>query len=123
MADETQTCPRRMLEVGPWERAENLDHWQQRDGQPCCSFCGSLHPDRFMELVRDGWLVGPTDKPYKAYLSAPDGGREGKFYYLHLSDAQQGEFIELVNTGRMQISYPGHFYVLPFFTKPQATTE
>lgn len=38
---------------------------------PSCSFCGSLHPDRFMELVREGWIVGPTDKGYKAYLSRP----------------------------------------------------
>ena len=73
-----QTCPRRTHEPGPWDREEGLDTWTtghgvigQDDAGPSCSFCGSLHPDRFMELVRDGWIVGPTDKTYKAYLSRP----------------------------------------------------
>ena len=76
--DPVQTCPRRMYEMGPWPREEGQDTWttghgvigQDRVG-PSCSFCGSLHPDRFMELVRQGWIVGPTDKTYKAYLSRP----------------------------------------------------
>ena len=172
-----QTCPRRMTDFGPWERAENLDTWDKRGGGivgqekigPGCSFCGSLHPDRFMELVREGWVVGPTDKGYKAYLGRPltddekgarkaqwlaapsgparairdlgarDGktpeqieadlehewvtheaplmqhGQEAKFYYQHLSDEQRAEFIELYNSKRMVLGYPGHFYRLPFF--------
>ena len=73
-----QTCPRRMTDWGPWPREESLDEWntqggvigQERIGLSC-SFCGSLHPDRFMELVREGWVVGPTDKGYKAYLGKP----------------------------------------------------
>jgi len=76
--DRKQTCPRRMSDMGPWQRAEGLDEWradggvigQNRVGLSC-SFCGSLHPDRFMELVREGWVVGPTDKNYKAYLGKP----------------------------------------------------
>jgi hypothetical protein len=82
-AEEQQTCPRRMSDWGPWERAENLDRWttghgvigQDRVGLSC-SFCGSLHPDRFMELVRGGWIVGPTDKSYKAYLGRPSTDEE-----------------------------------------------
>lgn len=74
-----QTCPRRMSEFGPWAHSEGEDEWvdrraglagQERVGLSC-SFCGSLHPDRFMELVREGWIVGPTDKSYKAYLESP----------------------------------------------------
>jgi hypothetical protein len=75
---QRQTCPRRMTDFGPWERAENLDTWIPGPGMgghkaasPSCSFCGSLHPDRFLELIREGWIVGPTDKNYKAYLSQP----------------------------------------------------
>lgn len=70
-----QTCPRRM------SGEEGLDEWRtghagggiigQENIGPSCSFCGSLHPDRFMELVQEGWVVGPTDKSYKAYLSHP----------------------------------------------------
>ena len=75
---ESQTCPRRMNEIGPWTREEGLDSWTTGHGVigqdaigPSCNFCGSLHPDRFMELVREGWVVGPTDKNYKAYLHRP----------------------------------------------------
>lgn len=182
MADERQTCPRRMSDFGPWERTEGLDSW--RAGRAMggsesvglsCSFCGSLHPDRFMELVREGWIVGPTDKSYKAYLESPlsdeekaarrerwttgdsiaqalrrQGQRDGKtaeqiqadldiewernaahwlhgtqtakFYYQHLSEDQRDEFIELINSRRMQIGYPGRFYVLPFFAQPRTST-
>lgn len=73
-----QSCPRRMGEYGPWERAEGQDAWTTGHGVVgqdavglSCSFCGSLQPDRFMELVREGWEVGPTDKSYKAYLRQP----------------------------------------------------
>lgn len=81
--DEAQTCPRRMAEYGPWEHAEGLDSWTTGHGVVgqdaaglSCSFCGSLDPDRFMELVREGWVVGPTDKNYKAYLHRPLSGEE-----------------------------------------------
>lgn len=73
-----QTCPRRMTDLGGWARTEGLDAWTTGHGLIgqdavglSCSFCGSLHPDRFMELVREGWEVGPTDKNYKAYLRQP----------------------------------------------------
>lgn len=76
--EQSQTCPRRMAEYGPWEHAEGLDSWTTGHGVTgqdaiglSCSFCGSLNPDRFMELVRQGWIVGPTDKSYKAYLDRP----------------------------------------------------
>lgn len=112
-----QTCPRRM-EGGPWKLEENQDSWNSTGSGPSCSFCGSLHPDRFMELARGGWTVGPTDKTYKVYLSSPEGEgdrKEAKFYFQHLSVQQQDEFIDLVNSRSMKIGYPGHFYVLPFF--------
>ena len=170
------TCPRRVGEFGPWEREEGLDDWDSPGGMigqeqvgPSCSFCGSLHPDRFMELIREGWLVGPTDKNYKAYLAQPlteeqqtarktrwmetdgiaravreVGERDGKsreqiqadleqewterwaellnrgeerakFYFQHLSHEQRDEFIRLYNERVMKMSYPGHFYVMPFF--------
>jgi hypothetical protein len=73
-----QTCPRRMHEFGSWERTEGLDSWTTGHGVVgqdeiglSCSFCGSLNPDRFMQLVAEGWIVGPTDKSYKAYLDRP----------------------------------------------------
>lgn len=75
---EAQTCPRRVADWGPWPKTEGIDSWEPGHGVIgqdkvglSCSFCGSLHPVRFMELVRAGWVVGPTDKNYKAYLGQP----------------------------------------------------
>lgn len=110
-----QTCPRRMQEMGSWERAENLDRWDERPTGLSCSFCGSLHPDRFFALVREGYEVGPTDKSYKAYVKTPTG--ETKFYFLHLTEEQQVEFVGLLNAKQIKIGYPGRFYVLPFFVQ------
>ena len=133
-----QTCPRRMTEFGGWERREGIDEWMEsprREGEltPFCSFCGSLNPEKFLELVADGWSVGPTDKNYKAYLRQasvnpsdqliasgeplPEPIRhiQSKFYYQHLTSEQQRRFIDLYNGGLMQIGEPGYFYVLPFF--------
>lgn len=82
MADELHTCPRR-AETGrdnpdsPFhDSGTNLDVWRADAAGPCCSYCGSLQPDRFLELVRAGWTVGPTDKSYKAYLSRPATAEE-----------------------------------------------
>jgi hypothetical protein len=38
---------------------------------PTCSYCGSLEPGRFLDLIEAGWIVEPTDKNYKAYLKRP----------------------------------------------------
>jgi hypothetical protein len=76
---EAQTCPRRMAGYPYAEGMAGPDEWRtdragligQGSVGSSCSYCGSLHPDRFMELVREGWIVGPTDKSYKAYLGRP----------------------------------------------------
>lgn len=90
----------------------------------------------------------PTDKSYKVYIENDggtpfrqhyrdcpiDGPRcpgpdecshwttrevnQTKFYFQHLSEPQQQRFVELLNAGRMSLSFPGHFYVLPFFCRP-----
>ncbi|MFF4547245.1 hypothetical protein ACFY1J_23965 [Streptomyces sp. NPDC001406] len=171
-----------MSDLGPWPREEGQDAWTTRHGLvgqdavgASCSFCGSLHPDRFMELLREGWIVGPTDKTYKAYLSRPltdeekaqrkarwldgftaeeiqapaegrgetadqyragleavydsqvapteGGSTEAKFYFQHLSEAQCREFVDLYNSRRIKVGYPGRFYVLPFFMSPAAAGD
>jgi len=132
---DIQTCPRRMHEMGPWSRAEGQDSWSdapRREGEvtPFCSFCGSLHPGKFLSLIADGWAIGPTDKNYKAYLhqvlAMPANGHplssaaapmRSKFYFQHLSDEQQQQFVDLYNRGLIRFTEPGHFYVLPFFMR------
>ncbi len=181
MAKETQTCPRRV--EGPQYDKVNEDTWEDRGhgliGQASvgrsCSYCGSLEPGRFLELVREGWLVGPTDKTYKAYLAQPytddelaerkrkwlegdpvarairevgeqdgkgaeqiavdldrhwaehmsrlsSGKTEAKFYFQHLSDEQQQEFIDLLNGKHVRFGWPGGFTVLPFFCTTRKPT-
>lgn len=113
---EAQTCPRRMDDFGPWPREEMLDSWVLRHDYKgeltmSCSFCGSMHPDAFMQAIADGREIGPTDKNYKAYV----GPNSAKFYYQHLSVEQRHAFIDHINARTITIGYPGHFYVLPFF--------
>lgn len=91
-------------------------------GQRCCSYCGSMHPDDFFAAIEAGWEVEPTDKNYKSYVTEklggalqPVSGKHHKFYFQHLDTAQQQRFIELLNTGKMRLGYPGRFYALPFF--------
>lgn len=85
-----------------------------------------------MQWLRDGGEVGPTDKSYKAYIKCPYSdpragetaeidrgisvyGITAKFYFQHLSEVQQHEFIRLYNAKQMNVGCPGHFYVLPYF--------
>lgn len=121
-----QTCPRRMSDFGPWERDENLDLWEIRDQlhkglvARHCSFCGSLHPDDFMTLLIEGWQLGTTDKNYKAYLGAPEGRTETKFYYQHLSEDQRKQFVELYNQRKITFQGGFGFSRLPFFMRAAA---
>lgn len=121
-----QRCPRR-YEIGNGD--EGTDTWdvrtQMHKGLQArhCSWCGSLHPDDFMRLVKDGWMVGATDKSYKAYLGSPDPGgssMETKFYFQHLSDEQKQEFVDLYNARQIVFSGGIGFYRLPFFMKPRS---
>jgi hypothetical protein len=173
--DETHSCPRRAEAPYRLPGDDGVDRWEDRGGLggqvsagPSCTYCGSLEPDRFMELAEQGWWVDPTDKAYKAYVAEPltdeqvaeqraewmagpfvarvrdavcedhadnvnaavekewqqmpaargHGQVVAKFYYQHLSVAQQLRFIELVNTRTMKIGLPGYFYARPFFIQP-----
>lgn len=106
---EKFSCPRRLL-------PDTVDTW--RNGSSC-SFCGSLHPDVFMERALAGTItLGPTDKAYKVYVEATEGTDKldtVKFYFTHLSEAQQDEFIAALNAKTLNVGYPGYFYALPFF--------
>lgn len=121
-----QTCPRRYEDLGPRAGGPNQDRWDIREQMAHglvarhCSYCGSLHPDDFMEKVREGWAVGATDKNYKAYLAKPNqpGGMESKFYFQHLNDDQKREFVDLYNAGRVHMP-GGRFYRYPFFMGPK----
>src|SRR5690349_1137501 len=103
-------CPRRGLLEGAL-----LDHWRAHahnagPGVRSCSYCGSVHPDDFMQAIKDGVEIGPTDKSYKTYMHGPGFGG-AKFYLQHLSEDQKKAFVDHLNDRTMKVGYPGHFYV------------
>lgn len=67
---EKHTCPRRS-ELGQRNEPDQ-DRWSSGHGligqRRGCSYCGSMHPDDFIDAIKAGCEVGPTDKSYKAYL-------------------------------------------------------
>lgn len=40
-----------------------------------------------------------------------------KFYFQHFSADEQQRFIDLLNAKKLNLAYPGHFYVSPFFAR------
>lgn len=48
-----------------------------------CAFCGSVAPDRLVDLLLDGAYVIPTDKKDKIYIRS--NTRIEKFYLNHLT--------------------------------------
>lgn len=119
--EQTFKCERRREnevfdDNGPFKLSK-VDHWGEREGKRCCSYCGSLHPDDVFAEIEKGGTLTPTDKNYKVYVS---GGGSGKFYFQHFSPEQQQRFVDLMNDGKVKLAYPGHFYALPFFCKRKA---
>lgn len=110
---EKFTCPRRLLPGG-------VDVWRDHGS---CSYCGSLHPDVFMERALAGTIrLGPTDKAYKVYVEPVDGAEplpSVKFYFHHLSEEQMDAFVVGLNGKQFKFGYPGYFYTLPFFLGPK----
>ena len=85
-----------------------------------CSYCGSISPELLFELIEQDAKIIPTDKSYKIYIAedadAETKPREAKkFYFQHFNERQKERFIDLMNTEKINIGYPGHFYVMPFF--------
>lgn len=82
---QPHSCPRR-IEGTPAHLIEGAglpDQWTSRPGfgggEPVglsCTYCGSLHPGRLLQLLGEGWVIGPTDKGYKAYLHRPESAEE-----------------------------------------------
>ncbi len=113
MAAETgPMCPRR-TEVPAYVLEQSPGPDTPVNGK--CPFCGGLMGGDFMALVKLGATLGPTDKDYKVYVG--DEPPE-KFYFQHLDEAQQIEFVELLNGRELNIGYPGRFTRLPFFVSP-----
>jgi hypothetical protein len=106
---EVQTCPKRMVEWGPWERKEELDAWVKRGSDRVCSFCGSLHPEELLKICKqvNGLKIflerkgsrGPTQK---IYVNRPDiaNASEGaiKFYTIHIRSLSEDQWENATRT-------------------------
>jgi hypothetical protein len=108
---ERQSCGRRMNELGPFERKENLDHWAVlANGDKVCSFCGSLHPMTVIDIIKKYGFgsISRTDKSYKWYVKRPevhnamDGGI--KYYRHHDTPEFIAQYNDLItqSTGNVQ---------------------
>jgi hypothetical protein len=76
-------CCSRGVEGG---QAVNKAVWMSDD---CCSWCGSLNPDIFMELLESEIVViEPTDKNYKVYVRTEDGSK--LFKMMHSGQIDPG---------------------------------
>lgn len=96
---EKFVCPEGQSATMGWqkEHAENAT-WDKRGDDRCCSYCGSIHPEDLMNLVKQYGLgiIGGTTKSYKWYVginaqvrrpNIPNAGFGGiKFYKWHMTD-------------------------------------
>lgn len=101
---EKQTCPRRINELGPWEKKENVDYWRMIGSDKVCSFCGSLHPDRVIELIKKNGIqiVERSTKSYKWYIhqeNVPNAMYGGiKYYRFHDTDEFIKQYNEIIDS-------------------------
>jgi hypothetical protein len=123
----SMTCPRRRengmdRDDSPLTLSgQNLDEWRTDD---TCSYCGSVSQETLFKCIEAGAEIGPTDKSYKIYVRGGDApGPMPKFYFQHLDEEGRKRFIDLVNEQKMNIGYPHHFYVLPYFAHPVSSEE
>lgn len=73
--------------------------WRWPGEQPrTCSFCGGIHPDDAVALVRAGWRIDGTDKGYKRYMEPPGGhiSPPVKLYVQHFDEQQIAAFNEAI---------------------------
>lgn len=98
---EKLACP---LRLG--YRTENpevvFDEWVRVGDDRCCSYCGSLHPDRVLEIIRShGKGAIDQGKPGKWWVRRPEVPNAGfgglKFYHEHGSPAFATEALELLS--------------------------
>lgn len=84
-------CPRRneygTMFVHGSKPGETPDDWFMRGNDPCCTYCGSIHPDRMVEIIKEygEMVLEKSTKHYKIYVKRPkiqnsDGGIK---YYRH----------------------------------------
>ena len=102
--EEEHQCPQRV--EGPWAYGNGTDVWEIRGDDKCCSYCGSLHPDRVIELMKEHGvgIIERSTKNYKWYVNRPNipnasfGGI--KYYRHHDTEEFINQFNELISKSK-----------------------
>lgn len=104
---ERQRCPRRGEGAMMFEKEPLPDYWRVLpNGDKTCSFCGSLHPDSIIEIVKTSGfgVIERSDKSYKWYIHRPTikNALEGgiKYYRQHDTPEFINKFNELVSSSK-----------------------
>lgn len=113
-------------ELGPTDKNYKVyvDRPNSKMGQPCVDSAANFSQNG------PGW-VEVTDENIEEFSKLESGFRlhagqwihigtvgpikHDKFYFQHLTREEQLQFLDLLNGRKINIGYPGHFYVLPFF--------
>ena len=89
-----------------------------KGGQPFRQSHRTDEPSKPGEIMKD-----PMDQSHWTWATREIN--QCKFYFQHLSDAQQKRFVELLNAGKIQMYMGYKFYRLPFFitTNPEKSSD
>lgn len=98
------SCEEMTWREAQWGELES-DHWPEGFPQPrTCGFCGSVHPDDLMVLVKLGWTCEMSTKSYKSYWHPPVNPNSVvppvKLYSNHVTDQQAAELNRLLRAAR-----------------------
>lgn len=100
------TCP---LSIGHMlYQGEDKDYWYKVGKDLICSFCGSMHPNQFLQhcknVIDDNAQhisVNLNDWKTKVYIERPEvrNASEGaiKFKLVHLPEENKKEYIDVIN--------------------------
>lgn len=83
----------------------NPDRWDISDGFRKCSFCGSIHPEDLILLIKEhGFgIIESTDKRYKWYIHI--NNEMYKFYRYHEDEKFVEDYNKLLFAERSQIFF------------------
>ena len=96
-------CPRRAEMFN--QVTKPPDHWNKIGKDRTCSYCGSLHPDSVLDIIKEH---GPqqlenSTKGYKFYVERPDTVNAGQGGIKYYRQHDTPEFIEELNRLLKQI--------------------
>lgn len=104
---ERQRCPRREEGVFSLEKDPLPDFWDVRaNGDKTCSFCGSLHPESVIEILKKNGFgcIERSTKNYKWYINRPEvhnaGGGGIKYYRQHDTEKFIAEYNSLLDESK-----------------------